>query len=288
MAQEYSRQEILEEQKKFAMKYFDYAECPVQKWIANYLNTDVNSIFVDFKDNSDIISVKHENDYYTLYLSTVVNNFDIATMESSDSIKKAASLLYDAVRNVFVPVVKTISNVSCQAAGQVADTTIIIPSETPWDKTNLLVPMFCDKTMSFSLMAFNRYKMEKKNYETELNNICQQLERIKNQNIPLPHKKQAEGIKKQLITMQVEVLKKLNDIPDEKIEAVDKQCEELNKTLANLATADNSACKLYMHLEKNIKPTDETIGSRLPSFGFTYQDPTEDNYIDDLRKIKIE
>jgi hypothetical protein len=181
-------------------------------------------------------------------------------MQESEEIKKATSILYDSVRNVFFPVIKT--------------------PVKKLDELKFLMPHFNEETMSFSLVAVNKFKLEKQQYERELNNIIAQLNRFKVEVIPEEYKKQAEEIKKQLLKMQVETLKKLNNICDEKLIEYDNQIVELNKLL-------ESAPKLYIHLEKNMKQSMENIGKRLQSVGLKFQDVDEDNYIDDLKNLKL-
>ena len=257
---ENSQQEILEEQKKYAMKFFDYAESPIQKWLALYYNEPVKVLFPDFKDESDLISVEFDGNYYILYITekkSVGNSFDLTTMEKSNSIKKAASLLFDAVRNTFFPIAKTITNHK--------------------EECSLLIPMFDDKTMSFELRAFNRLAMEREQCDKELVQIGVQLKRLGEQsNIKAAHKKQAAQLRKQLNEMQIRSLEKFNSIPINKVKEMDERCLELNKKLA-------TSQRLYMILGKNAKPTEDTVAKRLPAFGLSYQDPDEDNYIDKLR-----
>lgn len=255
-----SQQEILEEQKKYAMKFFDYAETPIQKWLAMYFCIPVKTLFPDFKDDTDLISVEESGNYYILYITEkqLESPCDYSYMENSISIKKAASLLFDAVRNTFFAIVKTMNGHK--------------------DVSELLIPIFNDSIMAFELKAFNRLAMEKDQADKELLQISSQMQKLNDMNnVKAENRKQIMQLKTQLSQLQTDCLKKYNSITTDSITKMDNKCEELNKTLFG-------APKLYIVLEKNTKPSAEQVAKRLPVFGIQYQDVDEDSYIDTLRK----
>ena len=73
MSEEKTRQEALEEKKKWSIKYFDYAESAIKEWIALELEESVELLFDDYNDESDFISINVADDNYTFYLTPFPN-----------------------------------------------------------------------------------------------------------------------------------------------------------------------------------------------------------------------
>ena len=68
MEGEKSKQEEIEDEKKWAMKYFDYAEDAIKEWISLQIKEEISIVFDDYKNSTDVITTEIDDIYYTLYL----------------------------------------------------------------------------------------------------------------------------------------------------------------------------------------------------------------------------
>lgn len=240
----------MDEKKKWSMKFFDYAENPIKSWISEYLQEDIDFIFNDYKDEVDIISTNYNNDYYTFYFSNISNesspNFDISEedFKNSTKLRQATSILYDAANTVYVPIIKTMSNMSHRME-------------------NIFLE-FVEKNMYFRFIMINNLLLKKNFYIRSL----QQLE--------VEISKKNENYNK-LLTDREKLFIEINNINDIDIKALDEECKIVNNKLEN-------GPFLYIHASKNEEIKKELKYKRLPEFGLKYQDPDEDNYIDIIKK----
>lgn len=251
-----TRQELEEEKIKLINKMFDCAEAPIKEWVAKCLNIQVKELFPDYKQDIDNIFVERDGEYFHMYLSNSANcpSFSI-TEKDDDSVKKAASLLYDAVNIVFTSFSKVTDN----------------------EEIKLMAPMFEEKTMSFRLTYHNKYKMELFNCEQQLAAISAQLKRLVDpKKIVESGKEKANELKEQLLNMQRSTLLHYNSIDKKLMEETEEKLLDLNKKAEQFP-------KLYMVLEKNSGLNIDSIGSRLPEIGTRFQDPDEENLIDKLK-----
>ena len=240
----------MDEKKKWSMKFFDYDENPIKSWISEYLQEDIDFIFNDYKDEVDIISTNYNNEYYTFYFSNISNesspNFDISEedFKNSTKLRQATSILYDAANTVYVPIIKTMSNMSHRME-------------------NIFLE-FVEKNMYFRFIMINNLLLKKNFYIRSL----QQLE--------VEISKKNENYNK-LLTDREKLFIEINNINDIDIKALDEECKIVNNKLEN-------GPFLYIHASKNEEIKKELKYKRLPEFGLKYQDPDEDNYIDIIKK----
>jgi hypothetical protein len=259
-----SRQEIIEEREKFAMKMFDYAESPIKKWISQCLGKNPEELFADYNDDYDRISIEFNNKYYNMYLSTEKPKklFDVGMMKDSESIRKAASLLYDSVQNVFTPVI---------TASTIADLNLR-------KKTMLMAPLLNEAEMNFRIVYINKLDIEIKNYDQQLSGIGFQIKRLSD-----PTKIKAEGKEKakelldKLFKMQADCLAKRNAIDKEELKKIDSECKDFNSEI-------EAYPRLYMVFEQNNAGDMKLLNNRLPQIGTAYQDPDEETFVDKFKK----
>lgn len=292
--QDKSKQEALEEKKKWSVKYFDYAESPIKEWIAAHVGESVEVMFDDYNDYSELLSVEIGQEHYTFYLTPFPNNVQDANARNSDAAKdtakdtpstpaipatpvilatpaiptafdiskqefkekhqlqKAAVMMFEAVYTVFTAVIKSMPR---------------LPAEL-----EDIFPDFNETGMYFIFRKANKAQIEKTNCEKMLCQISEQYERIKDR-----VGAEADELRNKLVKLQKEQLDKRNEITDEMIRKNEEHCNAANASLAN-------GEKLYIVLEKNVKPNDESIMRRLPEFGLKYQDPTEETAVEKFKK----
>jgi hypothetical protein len=261
MSEDRTRQETEEEKKAWAMRFFDYAETPIKEWVSSYLEEDMETVFPDYTADSDIISIQEDNGtHYNVYLTPFPTTIKDGTafivekniFNTSEKLKKAASLLFDAVYAVYVPVIKSMVNMR--------------------HRMEDIFPKFNDKQMYFEFNMVNKYYMLKQQAGQHLIKIDEQFDRIKD-----IHTQDANEIRTKLATLNMEYSEKHNAITKEILDTQEGLCIKENAIFA-LGT------KLYIVLETNIKPKDDIIMKHLPDFGLKYQDPDEDNYVDRYKK----
>jgi len=260
MSHNQSRQEIEEEKAQWSMKFFDYAESPIKEWIAAELEETIETIFDDYKDESDVISMEIDKEYYLCYLThcpVETNNGSAFCLTSEElkkheNLQKATSIMFDAVYTVFPPVVKTMTNL--------------------FHRMEDVFPKFDEKTMSFSFFMVNKYQIMHDQGFMTLNKIQEQWNRL----IGVSNE-EADSIREKLDQLRTKTVENINLCTVEKITNQEKICKEAN------AKYEKSP-KLYLVLEKNTKPNEESIMRRLPEFGLKYQDPDEETYIDKLKR----
>lgn len=130
------------DEKKLRIKYFDLAESVVLKWLvkaADVLKLDIN---VDTNISQDVINTTVDDITYSFYLTMDDRppkvNSDV--LDKNENVQKAVSMLYDAVYNVYFPIV--VSN----------NLTVFRD----------IMPEFDTNTLMFSLKMFNTIEQRKK------------------------------------------------------------------------------------------------------------------------------
>lgn len=249
---------VEEEKASLMMKFFDYAECPIQEWIAEYLQTDVSEVFPDYQDNSDVlgfqceINNKHYEGFLVVMEASTDNYVDKYVLGRSEKYKKTCSMLFDAVHQVFPAVVSTVS-------------------EKYKDKLKGFRPLFDNNTMSFGLYRINQSVSE---LQVAVEAKRQLLPYLMNHNEEFDEKV-IKDIKDNIEKCDKVIERNTKDVLD----AEEIQCKELNEKLKEYT-------RLYIAVEESedaFIPTDASL-SRLPVFGLSYQDPDEETLIDKLKK----
>jgi hypothetical protein len=263
-----SKADKLNDEHQRGLRLFDYADAPIKEWIADYLEEEVNNIFDDFNDETEILNINVDDKYYTLYLSCFPNitdenpkhfNVDLETAKSSKNIQKAIKNMTDAVYTVFPPIVHTMSQFK--------------------NKMEMVAPIFNPENMSFKLVPVNLLGMEKHQCAQQLQQVNYQRKQIDDYIIPDDKKEEIDEIIKKLDKIQLEATEKFNKITNESIKEREDECKKIEKLLVE-------APLLYLCLDCNSGDNidEELIMKRMPKFGLSYQDPDEKNYIDLLKE----
>lgn len=274
------------EQKKWANKHFDYADTPIKEWIAAVLDEDINHLFTDFRDTcyTECLDVKDESGtmymfYYTVYPddeTTFV--LDPETINDSAVLSRAMRIMFDAIYTVFMPVVKTMSNMS--------------------HRMENMFPLFDATTHTFRLVCINSEERKKTVlYDTMRNVFNQSAQLKKNVEILTAQYKQAvddgqeddaaaykaklneaHELAQRLQNVVKEVEQKLDEIPDSLVQRETQRVEQINQSLVD-------APRLYLCCERNLSGVDmEKCMQELPEIGLKFQDPDQENYIDRIKK----
>ena len=298
-----SKAEILEEQQKWAMKYFDLAETPIKEWIADYLEEDPEVLFEDYKETYDIISTEADGQYYTFYLST-----DDSTDDNTDELKLDDSTDSNIDSNIdklklddntdndiddntselklndnlpYFNVTKRIIQRSLNikhAVGSLLQSVYTVYPAVSKTMVNLkhriegIMPEFVEHDMYFRLKMINIPYAKKQQALQPIPEIQEQLRKIENVETPEVNK-----IRQQLSDLYNEQLNKFNSISEQEVSDAEKQCKLENEKLKH-------GPFLYVHANKNNHLDNDIIYKRLPQFGLRYQDPEDETLIDKLKK----
>lgn len=274
-----SKEQIQAENAKIAEKHFDYAESIIKEWLAEYLNVPVANAFPDYTDHSDVLGFKSDGGkYYTAYLVTLKNNtpvqLDTSELKPETKFGKAVGIMLDAVNVVFGAILSTIE-----------------PEFS--DRVINLRPILSSETMSFNLKYINIKALQ----------LQQAVQRKHQINMYLSGKAKELEENKTAESISAEDMQKINGIVD--------QCDQIIKSIPK-STLDSEQEKctlenekmtrlssLYLVIEENTQEEDTAEESndvlndvskleeslqRLPTFGLPYQDPTQENYIDKIKK----
>lgn len=246
-----------EEQANLITKLFNCTETPIKEWISKFINEDVSYVFSDYVDDSDVIGFQENDKHYNAYVVTLDNNtdkqIDDNLLKNSEKTRKACSMLYDGVYQVFAAVIQTCS-------------------EEFHGKLKSLRPIFDEKTMSFKLLRIN-------GKASQLQLAIEQKEKISkmlsNPNLTL-NDDQYNSISNAINNFNSIITTVTPDI----LNIEELECKEVNVKL-------NNYDKLYIVVEESDDVDADNIETslrRLPVFGLSYQDPDEENYIDKLKK----
>jgi hypothetical protein len=247
-----------EESATLNTKLFDLTEAPIKEWLANLLNAEFTDVFSDYVDNSDIIGFQENNIQYNAYVVTLnssdMNYIDNNLIKNSEKVKKACSMLYDAVYKVFPAVIQT-----CNKKYS--------------NELLALRVVFHEPTMSFRLFKVNMKAEQLKTAIQTKTNLSKILEEKKDFT-----EEQLNEINKLINISNLtinNITKDVMDIEEKEVINYNKKLESYDKLYIVISTSDDN------YLENM-----ETSMKRLPQFGLSYQDPDEENYIDKLKKSK--
>lgn len=246
-----------EEEKALLMnKFFDCAEAPIKEWIASFLGVPVTEVF-DFEDINDVIGFEYQSKYYSAFVVTMGPDspqlVDKKLLDESEKAQKACSMLFDAVRQVFMSVVAT-------------------ASEQYKEKVQCLVPRFDNSKLAFFLFRINYKAMQLKMANDQNGKIVKYLNELKE---PLDEEK------KEALTNTVKAINKILTTTTK--ESLDIEEEECNRVNAEIMKHD----WLYLAIEQSVGNSDDRITdslNRLPTFGVRNHNPEEETYIEKLKK----
>ena len=264
-----SRGKEEEEKKKLVDKFFNYAEAPIKEWLSEYLGVETNEVFPDYNEDSDDIGVQFNKQQYNVYLLSMnasePSMVDPKLMSDSEEIRKACSMLFDAVQMVMPSVVHT------------ADSKF----------TESLKGHHCtfdEKTMSFSLIVVNTPEYKKttavQQYQQSINFKKMITEKLAepglNENIVL----EINAKMKQVDGVLSEAKKAYEEVSEEDIIKEEARCAAIREKL-------NTANKLYIVVDKMDAADADDINEslkRLPVFGLTYEDTEDESFVNKLKK----
>lgn len=255
-----NKADIRTEQAAYSQKFFDYAESPIKEWIAGYLKQEVTEVFPDYVDEADIIGFMSKKKHYKAYVVPMPHDtqslVDKNLLKNSEKMRKACSILFDAVREVFMAVV-----------GSIEDPKL--------DYLKGFMPVFVEDKMAFHLLRVNRKAMQLQAADTQRKQIERFLQTAKE-----------TGVSEEQKSMIQESLNKINEVftanTKEVMDAEEQACK-----LSNEDIKTSGVDWLHIVVEET-DPDDQELEQesmkRLPTFGLQYQDPDEENYIDKLKK----
>lgn len=255
-----NKADIRTEQAAYSQKFFDYAESPIKEWIASYLKQEVTEVFPDYVDEADIIGFMSKKKHYKAYVVPMPPDteslVDKNLLKNSEKMRKACSILFDAVREVFMAVVGSME-------------------DPKFDYLKGFMPVFVEDKMAFHLLRVNRKAMQLQAADTQRKQIERFLQTAKE-----------TGISEEQKSMIQESLNTINEVFTANTKEV-MDAEEQACRLSNEDIKTSGVDWLHIVVEET-NPDDEELEQesmkRLPTFGLQYQDPDEENYIDKLKK----
>jgi len=254
-----------QEKQKWMLKYFDVCEAPIKEWVAEALHVDnIHSIFDDYVDNADMLSVKSKKNY-RLYVKQAPKdsgrNFKLTQeqIKSDDKLHRAVSMILDAVYMVYPPVIKTMQAYN--------------------DMFVNVFPKFEESDMSFELICINPLKNKKEHYLKEVMRVQQKIKNIEELEDKKGCKQSIDNFTiEELIPVLNDFTKKHNEIANEDIAKLDEHKKLIDKQLKD-------ASKLFICLDINKALDDHNkIFKHMPKFGMKYQDPGEETLIDKVKR----
>lgn len=259
-----SRADIAAEQAAYTEKYFSCAESIIQEWIAEYVKKPVKELFSDFSGESDMIGFMANNKHYSTYLVTMppdTNSLvDKQVMKAQEKARKSCSMLYDAVRTVFMAV-----------TGSLAESKTL--PDDQMDNIKSLMPMFVEDKMAFHLVRINSKAMQLQAANMQRMQIQKFLQSAAEKGVT---QEQKDAIQKSMD----ELAKIFGANTKEALDAEEALCKSTNEEIKKYNW-------LHIVLEEsdpdNIEMLNESM-KRLPMFGLQFQDPDEENYVDKLKK----
>ena len=244
-------------------KYFQCAEAPIQEWLAAYIKKETKQLFPDYRDDADVIGFMHDDVHYNAYLVSMPwgteSLVDPELLKNCDKVKKACSMLYDAVKEVFMAVTG-----SFEAHNKTDPNADLLKS---------LMPSFDEKKMAFHLTRVNWKALQ-------LKTAYMQRQKIQDFIRDTPSESLEPDQLKAIQNSIEQIGRVFADVNKETLDDYEELCKETN-----------SGIKLFdwMHIvvEKS-NPDDvenlENSLNRLPTFGLQYQDPDEETYVDKLKR----
>jgi hypothetical protein len=247
-----SQEEQAAEKAAYTEKFFNCTESPIKEWLADYLNVPVETLFPDYVDEADIIGFPHDNKQYSAYIVTMPCDteclVDVNLLKSNDKASRACSMLFDAVREVFMAVTGACDN----------------------EELKSIMPVFSEEKMAFHLLRVNRKAMQLQAADQQMQQTQKFLQSEDAKNLT---PEQYEAVNNGLDHLNKIFL----EINKQSLDDEEKICRDVNEHIRE---------KMWMHIvveEIDPEMADEGM-KRLPVFGLPYQDPEEETYIDKLRR----
>lgn len=265
-----------EEKKRWAMKYFDFAEAPIKEWIADYLNRDPEEVFDDYKEDSDVLICSNPTTgkRYSVYLMVLEDDdeelpiwtVDEKEFAASDELKRAASMMYEAAMMVYTPVLRVL--------------------DTQDQYIRELFPTFDETTHCFEFKLVNTLRDKKKRAINVMLQVKEQLSKLASlpeSNMTPEDEAKLNELRTNLANINVQQMAIIDECSSANITQKDEQCATFNRTATNLP-------KLYMGFKEftdSDELDEEVVHSRLPQFGLTYTDPEQESSVQQFRREQL-
>ncbi len=255
--------EIASEKAALVDKFFQCAEAPIHEWLAAYVKMPPATLFPDYTGNADVIGFMYEDTHYNAYLVPMPwgtdSLVDPQLLKTDKKTQKACSMLYDAVKQVFMAVTGAFESHN--------------KDDPNADLFKSLIPYFDESKMAFHLNRVNWKALQLKTAYMQRQQIH---EYIQKGNTLSPE--QVTAVQQSVTTID----KIFNEIDKDALDEYEEKCKDTNEKI-----------KLYDWLHIVVEKSDPEAAdsldnsmNRLPMFGLQYQDPDEENYIDKLKNEK--
>ena len=265
-----------EEKQRQHLKYFDYAELPVKRWIADYLGHPASALF-DRCEQTETDGIIFENNgkYWKVYLEHRPGDnmaFDIKPWLNNEKFNNAMKMIMDAFQLVYMPVIMTIT----------------YPDPALKTYIELVAPKFNPQLMRVELMPVSYEEMKFLGLKNRLLQINQTNDQI------------AKVMEKKLDLKNPEVLRNFNLMKEEQgkiaaeksrleadIAAVDhEKIKEQRAKLPEISAKLLNHKKLYIVLEEyRHDMNNQLVQKRLPVFGHQYADPDDETWREKLEEL---
>jgi hypothetical protein len=258
-----SRQEIEQEKFQWAMKSFDIAETPIKQWLAEYIGQAPDTMFDDYVDEHDIISTEFKSKYYSFWLSPYPDrdesgqlksfNIDKDMIDKDNKIGESLSRMFDAVRQVFMPVVQSMEHEKY--------------------KIKNMMPVFEEDTMSFYLCQLNEAYLKRSQALQGLATVTQYRNKLDELN-----EETKEKVLKEIETINANSLELLNQTSEEDVKKEEALCKKFNDE------QKKSGPRLYICCSQEYIPDEDMIFKRMPKLDIKYRDADDDSLIQQLKQ----
>jgi hypothetical protein len=265
-----TRDEIESKRKKH-LKYFDYAEIPIKKWISSYLDKQCKDVFDDYnEDIYDVILFKYKNKQWCVEYELEEFNHPIMfesefwKEEKCEKLDESIKILLEAMSFVYYSVVNTIPNNNYKKIME------------------NIVPKFDVSTLSFYFNGISLYKIQYENIFSRFNIISERKKYL----IEMLNKKDINENDKIKINEEIKnineeikkVFNELNKYDKNEIEKKDIEINEFNKNISNKK-------RLYIHVYEIEEIEEELKFKRLPEIDTPFKFDDEESLSEQLKKL---
>jgi hypothetical protein len=261
----------LEAKRKKHLKYFDYTEVPIKKWISSYLNKPVNEIFDDYnEENYDLILFNYKNKQWCVeyeleeYNHPAMIEGEFWKNEKCEKLDESVKILLEAMSFVYYSIVNTLTNNEYKKI------------------MKQIVPKFDVETLSFYLHSI---VIERIQYDSIMYKLSMTLNKKKELQNFL-NKNDIEDINRLKIMNEIKTLddeiKKItietNNYNEKDIEKKELENNEFNKTLSNKK-------KLFINVYEIETIEEELKMKRLPEIAPHFKFDDEESLVEQLKKL---
>jgi hypothetical protein len=296
--------EEMEANKKKNLKYFDYAELPIKKWISSYLDKQLNEIFDDInEDQYDVILFNHNNKQWCVDFE--IENSNCKAMidsnyweeEKCEKLNNSVKIMLEAIQFVYYPIINTMQNYKKNMQN-------IIPKFDPETLSFYFHAICLEKIQYDNIMnninyllfvknnhnnMINNLNNTNKNQEKKLDTIDENSNELTNlnntnntNNLNNNEKKiDINKIKQELEKIDIELKKNfilLESYDNDKIKERENEIDQFNKNLIDKK-------RLYINIYEILEIEEELKLKRLPEISTPFHFTDEESLVDQLKKL---